>query len=277
MPDWMEKRMDKIQFVLFVILLSAIVIGCERKTNSLADTVYHVTYRIQAVPENSRNNSGFIFKVDDTTPPLYLTAHHAISGYGMRKYYDWDRLQDYVRDASIWSIQDDHVHFQLGRNLPIPNAKTIKLDLAAFYLARGGPANYLKAAASPAKVGDTVRLFAKLHQTGVVLNSAVVIYTTDSLLVYQLVNPALNELSGSSGSPVLNNRNEVVSNSFGGLPVSSIEQREEMAREYPFIRQFLERTEMGKTYGIGVPIDLIRISLIQAIELNQRRPVSLTP
>ena len=163
MPHSIEKRMDKIQFVPFVILISAIVIGCERKTNSLIDTVYHVTFRLQAVPENSKNNSGFIFKVDDTTPPLYLTAHHAISGYGRSKYYDWDRIQDYVRDASIWSILDNNIHFQLGRNLPIPNAKTTALDLAAFYLARGGPTNYLKAATSPAKVGDTVRLFAKLH------------------------------------------------------------------------------------------------------------------
>src|SRR4029077_17030168 len=111
------------------------------------------------------------------------------------------------------------------------------LDLAAFYLISPGQTNYLKPATLPAKVGDTVRLFAKLMQTDALLHPGIVIYATDSLLVYQLANRGLTSLGGSSGSPVLNDKNEVVSNSFGGLPLLSAQQRAGVASEYPFILQ----------------------------------------
>ncbi len=260
----------------FLLLLLSFLVGCEPKTDSLRNTVYHVTFTLQGVSDNSRNNSGFILKLNDTLPPLYLTAHHVASGYGKSRYYDWDKIRDRFRDGLIWSIHDNGLHFQLGKNLPIPNAKVSSLatglDLAAFYLAPPELASYLKPASSPAKVGDRVRLFAKLMQIDTVLHPGIVIYATDSLLVYQLFSQP-NSLGGSSGSPVLNDRDEVVANSFGGLPLSSVKQRQEVAKEYPFIRQFLDNTEMGKTYGIGVPVGLIRKSLIHAIRMNQKEPV----
>jgi len=271
--------MGKPQIVLFAILLGFVC--CGRKADPLSNTVCQVTFTLKGNTDNSRYNSGFIFKVNDTLPPLYLTAHHVASGYDGNKYYDWDLVQDYFRDANLWSIQDNSVRFQLGKNLPIPNAKVSEvataLDLAAFYLASPGPTNYLKPASSPAKVGDTVRLFAKLTQTDSLWHPGIVIYATDSLLVYQLVNHGLISLGGSSGSAVLNNKNEVVSNSFGGIPLSSVEQRVGVAKEYPFILQFLDHLEMGKTYGIGVPIGLISTSLIHAIQVRQMQPVSLAP
>jgi len=265
--------MSRIQFIHLFILIGVVVICCKRKTDVLINTVYHVTFTLQGITDNSRNNSGFIFKAADTIPPLYLTAHHVASGHDKSKYYDWDSLQNYFSDASIWSIQDNTVHFQLGKNLPIPNAKVSEfasaLDLAAFYVAPGGAAGYLKPAPSPAKVGDTVRLFSRLMQTNSLLHPGIVIYASDSLFVYQLLDRSLTSLGGSSGSPVLNDKDEVVSNSFGGLPLSSTRQREGVAREYPFILQFLNKTEMGRMYGIGVPISLIRTSLIQAIQMDQ--------
>ncbi len=272
--------MSRIRFIHLFIFIG-VVICCKRKTDLLTNTVYHVTFTLKGITDNSRNNSGFIFKASDTIPPLYLTAHHVASGHDKDKYYNWDSLRNYFRDASIWSIQDNTVHFQLGSNLPLPNANvsefTPALDLAAFYVALGGAAGYLRPASSPAKVGDTVRLFSKLVQTNSLLHPGIIIYATDSLLVYQLLDHSLTSLGGSSGSPVLNDKDEVVSNSFGGLPLLSVRQREEVTKEYPFLRQFLDKTEMGKTYGIGIPIELIRKSLIRALQRNQKQPESLVP
>src|SRR5258706_41477 len=272
--------MSRIQFIHLFIFIG-VVICCKRKTDLLRNTVYHVTFTLQGITDNSRNNSGFIFKASDTIPLLYLTAHHVASGHDKNKYYDWDSLRNYFRGASIWSIQDNTVHFQLGRNLPLPNANVSEfaseLDLSAFYVASPGPTGYLRPASSPAKLGDTVRLFSKLMETDSLLHPGIVIYATDSLLVYQLLNHSLTSLGGSSGSPVLNDKGEVVSNSFGGLPLLSVRQREGVTKEYPFLRQFLDKTEMGKTYGIGIPIELIRKSLIRALQRNQKQPESLVP
>jgi hypothetical protein len=113
--------------------------------------------------------------------------------------------------------------FPLGKNLPLLNAETLKLDVAAFYLdSRDAP--YLLPAKKAAIAGDTVKLLSQTIYNGdtAMQKAGVVTYASDSAVVYELlINELLNFkkvgfMKGTSSSAVLNRDNDVVSNRAWG-------------------------------------------------------------
>lgn len=165
-------------------------------------------------------------------------------------------------------LSDSAYNFKVGPNLPIRGAETLKLDLAAFYLYQDS-VPYLKPAQKAASAGDTIYLYSKImyRNNTTLRNKGVVIYATDSLVVYELSNFSVSVggvMSGTSGSCVINKYNEVVANSYGGLAIPNEQIKKQMAIDFPLINKL--KTRDGMAYGIGLPIPLIEKSLIQALK-----------
>jgi len=80
--------------------------------------------------------------------------------------------------------------------------------------------------------------------------SGLVIYAVDSMIVYELLSNERIQMAGTSGSPVLNSKREVVSNSFGGFAVPNPEEIENIAGIFPLVRQLPSNWQ---NYGIGLP------------------------
>ncbi|MEJ1236642.1 serine protease [Chryseolinea sp. T2] len=213
-------------------------------------------------------NTFFTFKLHDTIPPMLLTAHHVVAVKGRGdEFYRWNELTGKLSHAWLWSIHDDRLQTGLGDNIPVPNAMTMQIDLAAYQLPddqRELP--YLRPSETAANVGDSVILFSKLkvrdHYS--LLTPGIIIYATDSLIIYELQCDTLIQMAGTSGSPVLDLKHRVVSNSFGAfsIPDSTLIETQ-LAPMFPLIRKL--RVRQGKTYGIGVPIQLISQSLYKAL------------
>ncbi len=213
------------------------------------------------------NNSAFILKINDSLPAMFLSAHHTVAGTSNGQYLKWDEIEQNMTNGWAWSMNDSTVDFKIGRNLPIRNAETLKLDLSAFYLP-SDKIPYLKPAKKNAKVGDTVYLFSRIIDDNktTLRNRAVVIYATDSVMVYELTdfNMKKSIMSGTSGSCVLNKDSDVAANSYAGFTVPNKEIKKRMVMDYPLIRKL--KTRDGKTYGVGVPIRLIEKSIILAFQ-----------
>lgn len=206
-------------------------------------------------------------KVNADLPALLLTAHHVAAGIAGDQNLKWNELE---KESNVWAwnMSDTAYNFKVGRSLPIPGAETLKLDLAAYYMLEDN-ISYLEPASKAANVGDTVYLYSNVtFQNNTTLrNPAVVIYATDSVMVYELTEMTGNVagvLSGTSGSCVLDKENNVVANSYAGLAVPNEEIKKQMAMDFPLINELNMR--YGKPYGIGIPVPLIEKSLVHALK-----------
>ncbi|MGC3944133.1 MAG: serine protease [Chryseolinea sp.] len=214
-------------------------------------------------------NTFFTFKLDDNTPAMLLTAHHVVAGKGTGDdLYRWDELADKLPDAWLWSIDDDRVQTGLGRNIAVRDARILGLDLAAYLVPeKSNDLPFLRPSATAAAVGDSVILFSKLKVGDgySLLTPAVVIYASDSIMIYELQTDKPVQMAGTSGSPVLNTNHEVISNSYGGMTIRDSAMIEtQIAPIFPLIRKL--HVKQGKTYGIGVPIKLISESLYASLK-----------
>jgi hypothetical protein len=191
-------------------------------------------------------------------------------GTDTEQYLKWNELET-KKNLWAWSMTDSTLDFKVGGNLPVRGAETLQLDLAAFYLTTDD-VPYLKPAREAAEVGDTVYLYSKVKFDNKITlrNRGVVIYATDSVLVYELSDfkgKVQGILSGTSGSCVLDKNNDVVANSYGGLAIPNEEIKKKMAMGYPLINKLTTQDSM--TYGIGIPIPLIEKSLVRAFNDKQ--------
>jgi hypothetical protein len=250
---------------MFSILLAAWACTSD-KSDRLKNTVFKMGFKTDSSSTGPLDNSAFVLKVNDTLPAVLVTAHHTVAGVGNDQYLQWDKIGSIQQDAWAWSMHDSTINFKVGENLPIRNAETLKLDIAAF-LFSNKDIPYLKPSNSVTQLGDTVYLFSKIiyHSKTSLLNRGVVIYMTDSALVYELTDFNMAQImSGTSGSCVVNKDNEVVSNSYAGFTIPNDEVRKEMSLQFPLLNRI--ETRNGKTYGVGIPITLIEKNLIQAFQ-----------
>lgn len=236
---------------------------------SLRNTIFKLGFQTTTSSTGPLGNSGFIMKLNDTIPPLFVTAHHVVAFTNIpNEYLKWFEVKDKIKDARIWSMHDSTCQIQLAVNIPIRGAETLKLDLAAFYLPLA-KTPYLIPARHDAALGDTVQLFSKIIYDGKtsLSNDGVVVYRTDSMMVYELLHFDMARImSGTSGSAILNREGQVVANSFAGFTVPNQQVKGDMEKMFPVLKKI--RTRDGKTYGAGVPISLMKKSLLQAVGAN---------
>lgn len=251
------------RFMMFSILLTAMACSSDKR-DQLSNTIFKMGYKTGSSSTGPLANSAFVLKINDTLPSLLVTAHHTVANMGNDRYLRWNQVADKQKNAWAWSMHDSLVNFKVGKNLPVRNAETLKLDIAAFYLPNDN-IHYLKPAKNVAQVGDTIYLFSKIIYQNVTsfLNRGVVIYVTDSLMVYELTDfNMVRVMHGVSGSCVINKDGDVVSNTYAGFTIPNEQVRQEIAARYPLVNKI--ETKEGKTYGVGVPIALITRSLVQA-------------
>lgn len=252
----------------FLILLTVLTFfACHSdKVGPVENTIFKMGFKTDSSSTGPLDNSAFVLKVNDTLPPVFLTAHHTVAGIGNDQYLLWDQIADNQKNAWAWSMHDSTVNFKVGENLPVRNAETLKLDIAAFFLPKDNIA-YLRPAKTAAQVGDTIYLYSKItyqNKTSL-LNRGVVTYMADSVLVYELTDFSMARImGGTSGSCVVNKDGAVVSNSYAGFTIPNDQVRKELASRFPLLDRI--ETRERKTYGIGVPIALIESSIIQAFQ-----------
>jgi hypothetical protein len=260
-------------YTIAVVLWGCLSSACKStNVNTVDGSMFKMGFKSSSFSTGPRNNSGFLFKLDPRSPTLFLTAHHCAANTGEDDhYYKWDEIQKHVKNGWIWSMSNPRRDFSLGRNLPLLNAETMKLDVAAFYL-NTKETPYLLPAKKAAIVGDTVKLLSQIVYKGdtTLQKAGVVTYVSDSVLIYELlIDERLNFSSarfmkGTSGSAVLNRENDVISNSVGAVIYLNDETKAIVAQQFPLIEKF--HTSPGKIYGIGVPIHLIVGSIAQALK-----------
>lgn len=248
------------------ICLTIFSCGPNSKTN-LENTIFKLGFRTDTFSTGPLENSGFVIKLNDTVPPIFVTAHHVVAGTGNEnQYLQWDEVRGKVRNARIWSMHNSTYQIQLAENIPIRKAETLNLDLAAFYLPSTSTP-YLVPSAYKANVGDTIQLLSKIiyNNDTTLLNKGVVVYTSDSVLVYELLEFNMARImSGTSGSAILNKEGQVVANSYAGFTIPNQQVKSDLEKMFPLIGKITTRD--GKSYGAGLPIALIEESIIQAIQ-----------
>jgi hypothetical protein len=254
-------------FISVLLGLTACNNPSQLTKESLTNTIYKLGRKTDSTSTGPMNNSTFILKINDSLPTLLITAHHIAAGIGNDQYVKWNEIEQ-KKNMWAWSMNDSTYSFRVGPNLPIRGAETLKLDLAAFYLLADS-IPYLKPARQAAHVGDTVYLYSKVtfNNKTTLRTQGVVIYATDSVMVYELTDfhgKVQGILSGTSGSCVLDKDNNVVANSYGGLAIPNEAAKKQMAMGFPLINKL--NIKDGRTYGIGIPIPLIEQSLIQAFK-----------
>lgn len=260
-------RQTAIMFISVLLGLTTCNNPSHLTKESLTNTIYKLGYKTDSTSTGPLNNSAFILKINDSLPTLLVTAHHIAAGTGNDQYLKWNEIGQ-KKNRWAWSMNDSTYNFKIGPNLPVRGAETLKLDLAAFYLPLD-TVPYLKPARQAAPVGDTVYLYSKVtfNNNTTLRNQGVVIYATDSVMVYELTDfhgKVQGILSGTSGSCVLDKDNNVVANNYGGLAIPNEGAKKQIAIGFPLINKLKIRD--GKTYGIGIPIPLIEKSLIQAFK-----------
>jgi hypothetical protein len=180
----------------------------------------------------------------------------------------WNEVQNTLKNGWLWSQHDSTYNFRLMENLPIRDAETSKLDLAAFFVP-SEEIPYLSPTKQSPQKGDTVFLFSRVSYNGkaTLENAAIVIYLNDSILTYELLdfNGAQKQImGGTSGSAILNKEGDVVSNSFGGFTLPNEQVMHDMTNQFPLLKKFDIR--VGKSYGFGLRVSLIEENLIQALQ-----------
>lgn len=237
--------------------------SCRKK-----EPVHHMVFRLGYKTHNGStgpmDNTGFVFRVNDSLAPVFLTAHHVVAGYAPDKYYEWSDLKENVRNAWIWSVHDNGYQLKLGENIPIRGAKTGALDVTAFQIEQDAPLRWLTPSQAPTQVGDTVQLFSKLlyYDTTALIMLSRVIYITDSILVHELLLPKVIRLGGTSGAPILDKNNKLVGCTWGSLAIPNQSVKDKLGEEFPLIHKL--DIQIGRTYGIGVPAALVTNAVLQA-------------
>jgi len=262
--------MHKIKPFLISLVACISVFSCTRdKELNLKNTIYKLGYKTDSFSTGPLLNSGFVLKLHDTIPSLFLTAHHVVAGTGKDgEFYKWFELKEKVKNAWIWSMHDSSYQIALRDNLPIADAETLKLDLAAFYLP-DDKIPYLIPSNRAAQPGDTVQLFSKIiyNDVATLLNPAVVIYAADSLMVYELLHFNMARImGGTSGSAIINSQGDVVASSYAGFTIPNQLIKDDLATKFPLINKLT--VSDGKSYGVAVPIPLIQTSIFQALKMN---------
>lgn len=219
-----------------IALLAFIFVSCQKssfvKNDPLSKTIFRIGFKTDSSSTGPLSNSAFAIKINADLPPLLLTAHHVVAGTHDGQVVKWNEVETNMKNGWVWSMHDQSYNFKLGQNLPIRDAETLKFDLAAFRLPDS--ISYLRPSGKTAEVGDTVYLFTMLNASAKssLFNEAVVIYATDSVMVYELneVNGARSGvMSGTSGSCVINKSHEVVSNSYAGFSIPNEGVKREIA------------------------------------------------
>ena len=143
-----------------ITILTFLVLGhiscnktSSKKTESLKNTIYKFGFKTDSSSTGPLDNSAFIMKINDSLPAMFLTAHHTVAGTRNGQYLKWDEIEQNMTNGWAWSVNDSTVDFKIGRNLPVPNGETMKLDLSAFYLP-SDKIPYLKPAKKDAQVGQ---------------------------------------------------------------------------------------------------------------------------
>ncbi len=252
----------------FALVLTSCNVTSSKKIESLKNTIYKFGFKTDSTSTGPLDNSAFVMKINDSLPLLFLTAHHTVARTRNGEYLKWNDIAENMNNGWAWSMNDSTFDFKIGGNLPIRNAETLKLDLSAFYLP-SDKIPYLKPAKKNAQVGDTVYLFSKItyNDKTTLRNRGVVVYAADSVMVYELTDFSRTQrsiMSGTSGSCVLNKDSEVTANSYGGFTIPNDEIRKKMAAGFPLLNKL--KTREGKTYGIGLPIQLIKKSIVLAFK-----------
>jgi hypothetical protein len=230
------------------------------------NTIFKMGFKTDSTSTGPLDNSAFVLKVNETLPPLLVTAHHTVAGIGNDQHLHWNEIADNQKNAWAWSMNDSTVNFKVGESLPIRNAETMKLDIAAFLLINND-VPYLKPSKTAAQIGDTIYLMSKIvfENKTTLKNRGVIRYVADSVVVYELTDFHMARImSGTSGSCVVDNNGAVVSNSYAGFTIPNDQVRKEIALQFPLLNKI--KTTKGKTYGVGVPIALIERSLVQAFQ-----------
>lgn len=252
----------------FILILQCLFIISCTNNNETDDATRHTLFRIGFKGDNYNTgpliNSAFLLQLKDTIH-LLITAHHVASYINGGKYYQWNQLKDKATNLFLWSVEDTAYSIKPGLNLPIKGAKVLHLDMAAFHMPDRKDLTYLKPSAADVKLGDTIQLFSKLlfYDTATILHPAKVIYVTGSILVYEFLIHKTFNLSGTSGAPTTNLKHEVISSSYGGFSLPDISAKEKLSKNFPLINKL--PVEIGRTYGIGIPISLVTKSLSDAI------------
>lgn len=255
-----------------IIFICLTVLSCkpDDKVDSY-NTIFKLGFQTNTFSTGPLSNSGFVMKLNDTIPPLFVTAHHVVASTAIEnQYIKWNEIKDKVKNARIWSMQDSSYQIQLQKNIPILNAETLKLDIAAFYLP-SAETPYLIPSKHKVDVGDTIQLFSKIvynAQTSF-LNEGIVVYASDSVMVYELLHFNMARImTGTSGSAIINKEGLVVANSFAACTIPNQQGKKDMEKLFPLMEKLTLID--GKTYGAGAPIALIEQSIIDAIR-SQRK------
>jgi hypothetical protein len=259
---------------LFFLFTSILVVCCDPPAEKLSHTLFRLGYKSDRYSTGPLINSGFVFQLDDTTPPLLITAHHVVASYdGGRKFYRWNEIQEHSKNWWLWSQHDTAFNVGIGKNIPMIGAKASHLDLAAYTLKIPSGIRPILPAKRSASIGDTVYLFTKLlfGKKDTFIHPAMVTYTDDSLVVYEFVFSEGMNLSGTSGAPVVNQENELLAMSFGSLTFLNDQARKQAAAELPIVNQLAFKR--GRTYAVGIPVRLIKTNVYAAI----RKTSSMAP
>jgi hypothetical protein len=195
-------RQAAIIFILAFLCLNPCKSQSLLTTRVLTNTIYKLGYKTDSTSTGPLKNSAFVLKISSSLPTLLVTAHHIAGGIGNDQYLKWNEVGQ-KKNRWAWNMNDSSYNFKLGPSLLIRGAETSKLDLAAFYLL-SDTVPYLKPARKSAQVGDTVFLYSKVifNNTTTLRNRGVVIYPTDSVMVYELTDfygKVQGLLSGTSG------------------------------------------------------------------------------
>jgi hypothetical protein len=253
------------RFILIVLVILNSFSCARHDVEHQTNTIFKLGFKMGDTSTGPLENSGFVMRINDSVPPLFLTAHHVVAGIGNDQYARWDEVSATVKNAWVWSMHDSNYALALSENLPIRNAKTFKIDLAAFFI----PAehnNYLVPAKGAVHIGDTIQLFSRIVHDGdtSLLNPGVVIFASDSVLVYELLGFRMARImSGTSGSALINRDGDVVANSYGGFTIPNEEEKRNIVKMFPFLMNI--KIEIGKTYGIGLPVKIIETSVLRAL------------
>lgn len=247
------------------LLIAMLIFSSSCRKQEPVHQVFRLGYKTDNGSTGPLDNTGFIFRVNDSLAPVFLTAHHVVAGYAPDKYYKWSELKENVSNVWIWSVHDSDYQIKLGENIPIRGAKTAAMDVAAFRIEKNATLGSLVPSQAPARVGDTVRLFSKLlyYDTSVLIIPSKVIYVTDSILVHELLLPKVIRLGGTSGAPILDKNNKLVGCTWGSLAIPDQSVKDKLAEEFPLIHKL--DIQIGRTYGIGVPAALVTDAVLQAV------------
>ena len=255
---------------ILISLITFIGLACTTdKTDRLKNTIYKMGFKTDSSSTGPLDNSAFVLKMKGKPSPLLLTAHHTVAGIGNEKYLKWNEIASIQKNAWAWSMHDSTVNFKVGKNLPIKGAETLRLDIAAFYLPND-EIPFLQPARKAAQLGDTVFLYSKIvyQNKPSLLNRGVVIYKTDSVMIYELTDFHMARImGGTSGSCVINREGEVVSNSYAGFTIPNDEIKQQLEQRFSLLKRI--QTSEGKSYGVGAPIALIEASLILALNTHE--------